>query len=121
MTIKPGVDISQLHPTLEAALVVLDQIWPAFFPDDTDGLNVTSGHEHPSVHSDLSRHYIKNTKSGKGEAFDVRIKDVPQHEAHLVATALWIILMVRFTPQRFKIYNEGALTDNAHLHVQMAD
>lgn len=120
MTVKPGADISNLHPTMEAALIILDTIWPVFFPSDVDGLNVTSGHEFPSVHTELSRHYIVNCKSGKGEAVDVRVKDVPQHVAHLVTTCLWIVLMLRFTPQRFKIYNEGALAENAHIHIQLA-
>jgi len=118
MTQKPEVDITRLHPVLKRSLTILDALWPIIYPNDADGLNITSGHEEISHHTEGSRHYIKNCKSGFGEAFDIRIKDVEQYKAIHVCHIFWTVIMLREKVD-LKIYPEALLTDNAHIHIQL--
>ncbi len=117
MTTKNGVDLSHLHFTLLIVMDALDKIWNMAFPDDLDGLNITSGHEETSKHSEKSKHYIHNCSSGFGEAFDCRVKDVKQADATKIGVILWMICEIRGI--NIIILPEGFLTDNAHLHIQL--
>lgn len=112
------VKIENLSPKIRKVLDLLDQLWPIIYPNDADGLNVTSGHEETAKHSVTSKHYIRNCVSGTGEAFDVRTRDVEQWKAHLTCTLLWIISVLRFNTM-LKIYPEALLTENAHIHVEL--
>jgi hypothetical protein len=120
MTVKEGVDISKLHPTMKQILAILDSLWPVVFPGDVDGLNVTSGHEENDAHGKDSKHYLRNCASGQGEAFDCRVKDVPRYLVPMIATLLWMLIQIRFDGAiQVKMYGEDILGDNAHLHVQL--
>jgi len=118
MTQKPEVDITRLHPVLKRSLTILDALWPIIYPNDEDGLNITSGHEMISKHLADSKHYIRNCPSGSGEAFDIRIKDVEQHKAIHICHIFWTVIMLREKVD-LKIYPEALLTDNAHIHIQL--
>ena len=117
MTVKQGADITNIHPDLYKVLGILDGLWGLHFTLDTDGMTVTSGHEESSKHKDFSKHYIKNCKSGYGEAVDIRIKDVPQSEVFLIRSHLWELCKKRLIT--IKTFEEGVFTENAHLHIQL--
>jgi len=112
------VKIENLNPKIRKVLDLLDILWSVLYPNDADGLNVTSGHEETAKHKETSKHYIWNCASEMGEAFDVRTKDVEQYKAHLTCTLLWIVSVLRFNTM-LKIYPEALLTENAHIHVEL--
>lgn len=116
MTLKDGVKIDLLHPKLRETLETLDVLWTLAFPLDGDGLNITSGHEE-SVHSPNSKHYVKNCKSGFGEAFDCRVRDVNQRHAGRVG--IWLEDIMRIRGIEVFVLSEAFYTPNAHLHIQL--
>ena len=121
MTTKVGVDISKIHPTIGTVLKIADELWPIVFPEDADGMVVTSGHEDVGarVHAAKSKHYLANSSSGMGEAVDIRANDILQYQVHKFLTLLWMLLEIRMPQQQFKMYHEGALGANSHIHIQL--
>lgn len=118
---KPEVDISKLHPSLVTIQSTVYHLWEAFFPEDVDGATITSGHEdiaNPRVHAPTSKHYIVNNASGFGEAFDLRAHDVQQAKVTIFVGLLWTTLTV-VHGDFFKIFAEGMLTGNSHIHIQL--
>lgn len=118
---KPEVDISKLHPTLVKALPTIESAWLTFFPEDADGGTITSGHEDiavPRIHGDKSKHYIPNNDSGFGEAVDLRAHDVLQWKVTVFVGILWTTLTIIYGDV-FKIFAEGMLTPNSHIHIQL--
>jgi len=117
---KPEVDISKLHPNLLDTLPTIEKAWNAFFPEDIDGGTITSGHEvtTPLVHGEKSKHYITNNASGLGEAVDIRAHDVQQAKVTIFVGILWTTLTV-IHGDKFKIFAEGMLTGNSHIHIQL--
>lgn len=121
-TLKSGVDISKLHPTLTQVLTTLDLLWQAFFPKDLDGMTVTSGHEgnkHDGTHAEDSKHYLENS-DGQGEAVDIRLNDVLQWRATEFC-GLASLILSRVYGDIFKCYFENALKQTSHFHVQLKD
>ena len=121
MTIKPGADISHLHPNLVHANLIIDKLWGAVFPEDLDGCTITSGHEGDptdGVHTPTSKHYIPNCASGFGEAEDLRVNDVQQWKATVFAGVLWTVLFLAIG-DHFTIFAENILKPGAHIHVQI--
>jgi hypothetical protein len=120
MKTKPGVDISKLHPELTALLPVVDNLWNAVFPDDSDGALITSGNEGSpgdGVHGDKSKHYPANNDSGKGEAIDIRLNDVLQWKATYFCGLLMSLLSTNY-PSKYSVFCEKLLTPAAHCHIQ---
>ena len=124
MTVKPGADISNLHPDIVAALKQLDLMWQAFFPEDKDGMTVTSGHEGvpglpDSVHGPTSKHYIVNNKSGKGEAVDIRLNDVTSRKGTVFCGWVGLALPFVIPTVKYDVFAEKILTQSAHLHLEL--
>ena len=122
--IKPGAQIHLLHPAFKTVFRILDYAWPMYYPTDTDGWLITSGHEGAPtdlpepVHDIDSKHYIINCKSGFGEAVDLRLNDVLQSRAHQLAAILENVLLLVYGI-RTKIFLENLLKQSAHFHVQV--
>lgn len=92
ITLKNGVKIEDLDPYLRQALGPLAWLWMRLFPQDPDGLTITSGHEgevDDGIHKPTSLHYPDNSPSGLGRAVDLRVWDVGGilHAADFVRTA----------------------------------
>jgi hypothetical protein len=126
-SLKPGAEIQNLHPTLQKALPLLALVWSAMFPEDSDGMVVTSGHEgaptdppEKRVHGVHSKHYIANNASGFGEAIDLRVNDVQQYKAARCLHLFWTVLETNFPEVEWYIFPESWLKPNAHLHIQMS-
>ena len=122
-SVKEGADIAHLHPTLLKAVDLLVFAWAAMFPEDKDGLNITSGHEGPDTgpdrtHGEKSKHYPSNNSSGKGEAIDIRFNDVYQWKASLFVGIAWTILVANYG-DIWKFFPEKILTSSSHLHIQL--
>jgi len=119
---KPEVESDKLHPTLKEAITLLSLLWAGTFPEDKDGMVITSGHEGhstdpkpPRVHVVRSRHYLENG-AGEGHAIDIRLNDVSQQKAAVFLSIVWMSLVMNFG-DIWQIYPESILTPNAHLHV----
>ena len=121
MNIKVGARRDNLHPSLEKALVVGEQLWPLWYPEDKDGPLITSGNEgHPGdgIHGVSSKHYPENNLSKKGEAVDLRLNDVKNGLAQSFAANLeWILLRVHGL--KVTIFLENILKTTAHIHIQL--
>ena len=121
MTVKQGADISNIHPLIRRAMETTDALWLAFFPEDEDGMTITSGCEGSSgdgVHGDKSKHYPANNASKQGEAVDVRLNDVLQWKATIFCSVLWTILTVNHG-DKFKVFAENLLKSSAHCHIEI--
>lgn len=123
--VKTGAAIDQLHPTLQKAIPLIAQAWAGMFPEDTDGMTITSGHEgSPTdppdvrVHGEKSKHYIPNNASGKGEAIDIRVNDVQMYKGARFIAIAWTILESNFPEIEWFLFPEAWLTPRAHIHIQ---
>ena len=100
------------------------KLWGAVFPEDADGLTITSGHEvvmdeaGKLIHSPKSKHYIANNDSGFGEAIDIRYNDVKQAKAAIFTGIVWQVLTLSIG-DLFVMFSERMLTDSSHLHIQL--
>jgi len=124
-SVKPGADLSNLHPTLQKALPLLAHSWAGMFPEDIDGMTITSGHEGAPtdppdvrVHGEHSKHYIPNNPSGFGEAVDIRVNDVQMYKAARFVAIAWIVLESNFPEIEWFLFPEAWLTPKAHIHIQ---
>jgi len=120
MTFKQGVEHDKLHPDLVAVLPLVEmeynktRIDYGLLPDE---MVITSGHEETSRHGDKSRHYIRNCKSGFGEAVDIRVNEL--HSTAQTEVCGRIAMQLRmFYPNQFKVFFEDCLKPNAHCHIQ---
>lgn len=121
MKFKDGVEYDRLHPDI---LEILPEIEAEYrYLLESVGLvspvmTMTSGHEETSKHGKKSKHYIRNCVSGRGEAADFRMNDIPQTLATEVCGRIAKHLREE-RPDKFKVFFEGCLTSNAHLHIQL--
>lgn len=72
LSLKDGVKINLLDPSLNEKIFRLAHLWAAFFPLDEDGMTITSGYEGQpgdGVHQVDSLHYVRR-------AIDIRVRDV---------------------------------------------
>ena len=124
MKIKPGVEVHDLHPSLRDSLPFLEMSWKSFFPEDTDGALITSGHEgsptdEHRVHGPSSKHYKQNNADGLGHAIDLRVNDVQQWKAAIWLGKAWELLNINFPNHGWKLFPENFLKESAHIHIQM--
>lgn len=94
-SVKKGVKLDRLHPSIASKLTALDLLWQAFFPEDADSLTITSGHEGSpadKVHLQTSFHYTQNFPDEMGRAIDLRVKDVPVEKVDAVVAAMKLLL-----------------------------
>lgn len=99
--LKPGVDLSNMAPAGIAILAALKQVATVLHVE----LTITAGRD--GKHAPNSAHY-------KGEAVDVRSKDLsPQ----LQSTVLDAVMLTLGT-QRFYGVLEGKGTEHEHFHIQ---
>jgi hypothetical protein len=78
-SIKKGVELAEMDPAMNSAIDRLADLWRVLFPEDKDGLTITSGCEgEPGdhIHHYMSLHYKDNTPTGQGRAIDLRTWDV---------------------------------------------
>ena len=121
MKLKPGVDISNLHPELVSILPLVEMTYNEVRLDNlmlTIEMTATSGHEESSKHGKKSRHYERNCESGHGEAIDFRMNDIHQTLATEICGMIAKVLR-QYYPGKYKVFFEGCLTQNSHLHLQI--
>ena len=121
MTVKQGAEISSLHPSLTKILKIADTLWGLVFPEDADGMTVTSGHEGFSgdgVHGNKSKHYTTNSETAQGEAVDLRLNDVKNAKAHKFAFILEVLVEDVYNIP-INIFIEKELTQSAHFHIEL--
>lgn len=121
MKLKPGVDISNLHPDLVAVLPIIELEYGKTLQDygfQPIEPTITSGHELTSVHSKGSKHYISNCPSGFGEAIDIRANDILATIATEAAGRIAMVLRMHYR-DKFKVFFESCLKPQAHFHIQL--
>lgn len=120
--VKDGAKLDNVHKDVMIALIdTITPYWRAYFPEDKDGLTVTSGCEGQpgdGVHGNNSKHYPANCASTHGEAIDIRLNDVLQWKATVFCGDLFHELERRY-PNKFILFAEGILKPSAHCHIQL--
>lgn len=106
MILKEGTKFSDLDSAILMAAIVADGVWQEL--GVTTGVTLTSGTE--GQHSERSLHYPSNSPSGKGRAIDLRIWNLPAHEAEAPKAA-------RMLKERLSSDYDVVL-ETTHVHVE---
>ena len=106
MILKNGTKFSDLDSAIMFAAIVADGVWREFGVDT--GVTLTSGTD--GQHSPASLHYAVNSPSGQGRAIDIRIWNLPSHEAQAPEAAR--LLRERLTE------DYDVVVESTHLHVE---
>jgi len=124
MKYKDGVLHDKLHPDLVAILPFIELEYGKTLQDNgfhPQEMTMTSGHESEPgkpPHSKKSKHYIPNCESGFGEAADFRMNDILATVATEACGRIAMQLRI-FYPGKYKVFFEGCLKPEAHLHLQI--
>jgi len=114
-SLKKGVKVDRLHPSISQRLPSLGFLWRAFFPEDEDGLTITSGHEGSpadKIHMLHSFHYTQNFSDEMGRAIDLRVRDVPHERIDLAVAAMKLLLGSKYDVVWGEKYKH---TDHIHI------
>lgn len=77
---KLRVETDKVSPAIWRVLEPLACLWRVVFPNDADGLTITSGCETSATHrAPNTLHYPNNSPDQLGRAFDLRVIDVDKN------------------------------------------